>query len=227
MNIQLLKSVDQAGEAQGLAIIIDVFRAFSTEAFVFANGAEKIIPVLTLEEAFALKSENPDYILMGERGGLKVEGFDFGNGPTEVVPVDFSGKTIIHTTSNGTKGLVNAIHADAIIVGSFVMAKSIVEYIKAGGFREVSLVSTSPYTDMNNEDILCAQYIKDLLEGVSVDEQQIIADVKAGPVHKFLTGELHIPISDIDYCLEFNKFNFIIKKVVENGQIVLVKQEVL
>src|SRR5215204_2119164 len=104
MQIEIIKSLKDADKATGLAIVIDVFRAFTTEAYIFANGASKIIPVLDLEEAYKLKKENPEYLLVGERKGIKPEGFDFGNDPSEVVNVDFTGKTIIHTTSNGTKG---------------------------------------------------------------------------------------------------------------------------
>ena len=224
MNIKILKSVEGAHEATGLVIIIDVFRAFSTEAFVFANGAARIIPVLTLEEAFALKEEHPEYVLMGERGGLKVDGFDFGNGPTEVLDINFSGKTVIHTTSNGTKGLVNAVNADTVIVGSFVMINSIIKYIQQNEFQDITLVATSPYIDIGNEDVLFAECVRDILEGKDIDKEDIKAKVKAGPVRKFLTGELGIPPSDIDYCLDFNRFSFVIKKIVQDGQIQLIKE---
>ena len=140
MQIEIIKSLKDADKATGLAVVIDVFRAFTTEAYIFANGASKIIPVLDLEESHKLKKENPSYLLVGERGGLKPEGFDFGNGPSEVVDVDFTGKTIIHTTSNGTKGLINASNAEAILTGSFVVADSIVKYIKSYNFKNISLI---------------------------------------------------------------------------------------
>ena len=94
MKIEIIKSLKDADKATGLAVVIDVFRAFTTEAYIFANGASKIIPVLDLDEAYKLKKENPEYILVGERGGIKPEGFDYGNSPTEILNVDFTGKTI-------------------------------------------------------------------------------------------------------------------------------------
>lgn len=106
MNISIIRSVEDAREARGLAVVIDVFRAFTTQAYFFDRGAERIIPVLTLDEAHTLKAEHPDYVLAGERGGLKPEGFDLGNSPTEALEIDLSGKTVIHTTSNGTRGLI-------------------------------------------------------------------------------------------------------------------------
>lgn len=226
MNIKIIKSLEDADKATGLAVIIDVFRAFSVEAYLFANGAEKIIPVLSLEQAYALKEKHPDYVLTGERGGLKPEGFDFGNSPTEVSDVDFSGKTIIHTTSNGTKGLLNASNAEDVLVGSFVIVDSIARYIKENGFQNISLVSTSPDSAADNEDILCAYYIRDILQGTSTNEPEIKTKVRSTPVHSFLLDEAGVPETDIDLCLDFNKFDFIIKKVVEDDQMYLIKENV-
>ncbi len=223
MNIEIYKSVDDAEKAKGLAVIIDVLRAFSTEAYVFANGAEKIIPMLTLEESFVLKKEHPEYILMGEREGKMVEGFDYGNSPAEIYEVDFTGKTVIHTTSNGTRGLVNAVNADVVLAGSLVMAKSIVKYFKNNNFETLSLVSTSPYPDIDNEDVLMAYYVRDLLQGDSVDEQGIKDAILGVPARAFLMKEAGARKIDFDLCLDFNRFDFVIKKVVEDGRVVLRK----
>ncbi len=225
MKIEVIKSLNDASRATDLAVVIDVFRAFTTEAYLFANGAEKIIPVLGLEEAYKLKSENPDYILIGERGGLKPEGFDFGNSPTEIFDVDFSGKTIIHTTSNGTKGLLNTSNASDVLMGSFVIANSIIEYIKKHNPENVYLISTAPDEESDNEDVLLAYYIQDILNGKEVDETAIKAKLATTSAHVFLLTEAGVPQSDIDLCLDFNRFNFVIKKVIQNSQIYLMKEE--
>ncbi len=227
MEIEIIKSLKNADKATGLAVVIDVFRAFTTEAYIFANGASKIIPVLDLEEAHKLKKKNPEYLLVGERGGIKPEGFDFGNGPSEVINVDFSGKTIIHTTSNGTKGLVNASNAETVLVGSFVVADGIIKYIKSNDFQNISLISTAPYTeDDDNEDILLAYYIRDVLRCNKVDELDIKNKLITTSVASFLLNEAGVPQADIDLCLDFHRFNFVIKKVMENNQICLIKEEV-
>lgn len=226
MKIEIIKSLKDADKATGLAVVIDVFRAFTTEAFIFANGASKIIPVLDLDEAHKLKKENPEYILVGERKGIKPEGFDFGNGPSEVINVDFTGKTIIHTTSNGTKGLANASNAEAVLVGSFVVADSIVKYIKNNNFQNISLISTAPDTENDNEDILLAYYIRDVLNGNKVDESDIKNKMRTTSVASFLLNEAGVPQTDIDLCLDFHRFNFIIKKVNDNRQFYLIKEAV-
>lgn len=223
MNIEIIRSLENAEKATGLAVVIDVFRAFSVEAYLFANGAKKIIPVISLEEAYELKQKNPAYILLGERKGIKPDGFDFGNSPTEILNVDFSGKTIIHTTSNGTKGLLNAINAQEVLIGSFVLASSIIQYIRQNNFENISFISTAPNPAIDNEDILCAYYIRDTLQETFTDEDDIKNKVKSAPAHSFLLNEAGVPATDIDLCLNFNKFCFIIKKVTENKQTYLIK----
>lgn len=224
MKIEIIKSVEEAHIAKGLAVVIDVFRAFSTEAYIFANGAGKIIPVRDLDEAHRLKKENPDFILLGERGGLKVEGFDYGNSPTEILNVDFSGKTIIHTTSNGTKGIINAINADTILAGSFLTASSIIKFIQQNNIENVFLVSTSHDVENHNEDILCAHYIRDVLEGKEISESEIKDIAAKTNAYSELFDELDVPKTDFELCLDINKFDFVIKTVKENGRIYLVKE---
>lgn len=69
MNIQILQLIEGAKAARGLTVIIDVFRAFSVEAYLFAQRAEMIIPVGDAELAYGLKKENSQFILARERHG--------------------------------------------------------------------------------------------------------------------------------------------------------------
>ncbi len=226
MKIEIIKSVVDADKAIGLSVVLDVFRAFSVEAYIFGNGAYKIIPVRTLEEAYALKKENSEYILVGERGGVKPEGFDYGNSPTEILDVDFSGKTIVHTTSNGTKGLLNSINAEVVLAGSFLIADSIVKYIKQNNIENIFLISTDTDTKVDNEDIILAYYIRDALEGKTTSESEIRKMMTQTPAYNYLFNTVGIPATDFDLCLDFHKFNFIIKKVISDGQIYLIREDI-
>ena len=102
MRVTTKSCVEGALKAEGLAVIIDVFRASNTIIACLARGAEVIIPVRGLDEAYDLKRENPQYLLFGERGGLPPEGFDYGNSPAQASRLQLSGKRIIFTTSAGT-----------------------------------------------------------------------------------------------------------------------------
>ena len=165
MDIQILQLVEGARQAKGLTVIIDVFRAFTTESFIMGRNPEKIIPVGDVEVAWDYKAKHPDAILCGERGGAIIEGFDFGNSPSAVAEQDFTGKTVIHTTSAGTQGIVNAVGADEILGGCLVNAKAIAYYIRQKQPEIVSLVCMGLAGKRpTDEDTLCAEYIKGLLE---------------------------------------------------------------
>ncbi len=226
MQIQIFEFVEGAKKAQGLTIIIDVFRAFSLAVYAFDRGAERIIPVENVDQAFNLKKTNPEYILVGERQERKVPGFDFGNSPTEINKFDFSGKTIIHTTSAGTKGLTNASHASEIITGSFVNAKAIIQYIRDKNPEIVSLVAMGFRAQTSaDEDILCAQYIKNELEGEPNDYMKMISVIREGTGSRFFdpSNQKHSPPSDFDLCLDIDRFSFVLEAIKKGSQIELRK----
>ena len=133
MNIRILHMVEGAKQATGLTVIIDVFRAFTVETYLMRNNAQRIIPVGDVQIALDYKKDHPDALLCGERKGIIIEGFDFGNCPTDLEHVDLTGKTVVHTTSAGTQGIANAANADEIISGSLVNASAVAEYIKENG----------------------------------------------------------------------------------------------
>jgi 2-phosphosulfolactate phosphatase len=160
MDIKIYHLLEGAREADGLTVIIDVFRAFSLECYLYAMGAREIRPVGRIEEAFAWKNEDPECLLAGERGGKMCEGFDFGNSPSAAEKIDVRGKRIIHTTSAGTQGIVNAVHAEEILTGSFVNAHAVAEYIRKKNPRKVSLVCMGKAgLEPAEEDELCAVYL--------------------------------------------------------------------
>lgn len=165
-RVTIYHLIEGAKQAKGLTVIIDVFRAFSLECYLYDMGAALIRPVGTLEEAFKWREKDPDCILIGERKGKKCEGFDYGNSPSVIRPADVRGRRIIHTTSAGTQGIVNAAGAEQIIAGSLVNARAVAEYIIRHNPREVSLVCMgNGGVTPAREDELCAEYIASILKG--------------------------------------------------------------
>lgn len=226
-----IKIIHDAKQATGLAIIIDVFRAFTVEPYLINNGVKKIIPVGDKEIAYNLKEKNKDYILIGERNGIKLPGFDFGNSPSQIKDIDFSNKTVIHTTSCGTQGIVNAMNADEIITGSLVNASAIAKYIKQNNFNEVSIVSMSRPNELpSDEDELCANYIKSLLEDTLLENlEDKVEQLKLTSGKKFFdtSTEENFPKEDFYLCVEINKFDFILRvKKDINGMLYMEKIEV-
>ncbi|MEE8354423.1 MAG: 2-phosphosulfolactate phosphatase [Candidatus Bathyarchaeia archaeon] len=214
MEIRRLSTVVGAREAQGLAVIIDVFRAFTTAAHVMANGAERIIPVLTVEESFRLKGLNPDWLQIGEDGGIRVEGFDYGNSPYLASLTDFTGRTVIQRTGAGTNGVVNARGAEERILGSFVMAEAIVKYIKRRAPDVVSLVAMGDVgVEPNEEDESCAEYIEGRLRGEKPDFNEMKRRIKAAPsgAKFFDPSQPNFREEDFHLAMELDRFEFILR----------------
>lgn len=216
MDIRRLSLVEGAAQARGLAVVIDVFRAFTTAAYVMANGAERITPVGTVEEAFELKRANQGVVLMGERGGKQVQGFDYGNSPHEVRDVDFTGVTVVQTTSAGTRGLMLAGNADEILPGSFVMADAIVEYIRKRSPRVVSLVAMGwGGAEKSPEDELLAEYIEMRLNGEEPGFEAMREEIRRHPQGaKFFdkTQEMFVE-GDFHAAMDINRYNFCLRLV--------------
>ena len=229
MEVKILHLIDGAKQARGLAVIIDVFRAFSVACYAFGNGARKIISVGDIDLAYKLKKENPGYLLIGERGGKKPKGFDYGNSPTQIENVDFTDKTIIQTTSAGTQGIANATNADEIITGGFVNAEAIINYIKKQNPEEVSLVAMGDVS-IADEDALCAEYIKNAIENKANDFSEIVNHLRGyRSAHKFFDPAIDwAPERDFDLCLSLDRFNFVLKvEPYNNNQAFLRKIDVV
>ena len=214
-KVNVLHLIDGAKQAEGLTVIIDVFRAFSLENYLYNMGVELIRPIGSVEEAFKLKETTPNSLLFGERNGIKVEGFDFGNSPSSVNADIVKGKTILHTTSAGTQGVVNAKNATRILAGSLVNARAIAEYIIETQPEVVSLVCMGwNAEELAAEDELCAEYIKSILDGEdlpNMDER--VADLQFhGGEHFFNPDTQEVfPEPDLWMCIKYDRFPYILE----------------
>ncbi len=224
MQIDILQLTEGAKKAKGTTVVIDVFRAFSTACYLFAAGADRIIPVEQIEEALRLKELFPEAILLGERREQKVPGFDFGNSPTHIHNQDFRGKTIIMTTSSGTKGLMNARDADELLSGSFVNAGAIIRYIEHKNPATVSLVCMGYEGHRpTQEDTFLAEYIKAKLTGKQTDFEGMKTILRTGDGARLLDPANHewSPVTDFDLCLDLDRFDFVLRLVSEQDVKVL------
>jgi len=114
MNARGVRSVDGR-----VCVVLDVLRASSTMLAMFEAGARELHLAETPEAALAAAEGRRDELwICGERGGLKVEGFDYGNSPAEVSEADLSEREILYVTSNGTGALRAVADAPVVLVGS-------------------------------------------------------------------------------------------------------------
>ncbi len=222
MDIRLLSFPSGAAEATGSTIIIDVFRAFSTAAFALASGAAEIVMVAELDEALALKTLGRVDLTIGEREGLKPDGFDFGNSPTAMEYGDLAGKRLAQTTSNGTAAMVAAKGAARRFAGSFVNLSATVA-AAAADTENLSIVAAGRKgVAKADEDELCASLMRTRAEGRTFDGNAFraftaswfLTDDYLGPRLKF--G----PARDWELALDLDRFDFAIEVRQEEGLLV-------
>ncbi len=211
VEVKRLSLLEGAKKAAGTAVIIDVLRAFTTGAFIMANGAREIRLVGTVEEALELRRENPDWLVSGEVHGRKVPGFDYGNSPFEVSCVDFTGRTVVQRTSSGVQGVLAASHAKDILLGSFVTASSTIDYIRRRKPELISLVAMGWEGEtVAVEDELCAEYLERLILGKKPDFASMRQRIMDSPSAARFLGrdQSDFKEEDLEEALSLNKIGF-------------------
>jgi 2-phosphosulfolactate phosphatase len=135
-----------------IVVVIDVFRATSTIAAALYNGAERIIPVESVKGAIEI-GEELGAITAGERDGKIAEGLSYGNSPLEYPPHFIKGKTLVLTTTNGTRLLHMALKMGAteVITGAFANLDAVCEHLLASG-KNVILGCAAWKDRVNMED---------------------------------------------------------------------------
>ena len=212
-RVEFLDFVAGAREARGLAVIIDVFRAFSFACYATSGGVRRIHPVAGIETALALRAANPGWLCAGERCGRKPPGFDFGNSPTEIEAADLEGRVLVHTTHAGTQGLVATMQAEEVLTGSLVNAAAICRYIASRRPRVVSLVRMGHEARARcAEDDLGAELIAARLAGRDFDTTAIRPALQGtSAAQKFFDPAADwAPERDFELCTAVDRFDFVL-----------------
>jgi len=219
-----------AAVAAGSVVVIDVFRAFTTAAVALSCGAEAIVMVDDLGHAVRLRDQGVGRYCMGERGGAKPEGFDFGNSPCEIATADLAadlvGAVLIQTTTNGTRGIAAAAAAGAerIYAGAFVTAEATVRALLAGPSEAPVALVAMGYHDRirTDEDELCALYLRGRLEGRTPDKGAFVAALnsllgKPGETKRLFAD---LTAADIEACLTLDRYPFAVRVTEQDGLLV-------
>lgn len=141
----------------GVAVVIDVLRASTTMISALASGATAVVPCGETEEARQCATGFPagTAILGGERGGTRITGFDLGNSPLECTGDVVRGKTVVFTTTNGTRALLRSQAARRVLVGAFANLHSVVNVL-LNESGPVHIVCAGTDGQITLEDCLCA-----------------------------------------------------------------------
>lgn len=218
-------SLQNCEEATGVVIVIDVIRAFTTAAFAFAAGAEEIILVGEVEEAFSLREQRPDTLVMGEVGGLPPKGFDFGNSPSALMNANLTDRRLIQRTSRGTQGVVESVNASHLLTASFCCARATVNYVRTLSPETVTFVNTGFGPEgRGDEDLTCSEYLEELLKGNQPDPESYLQRVKESRVSQELFANPDKPKfewQDIEHCMKLDRFDFAMPVERMNGLLVM------
>lgn len=207
------------GEIGGAVVAIDVLRAFSTAAYAFGAGADRIYLVGTVAEALRFKSEHPGSVAMGEEHGLMPAGFDLPNSPVRAALADMDGRTVVQRTSNGTAGVVAAAAAERLWCAALVCASATAAALEAAGLGDPTYIITGLREDRGPEsgsdDLLTAQYIEAVRRGQDPDPDEVARAVHDAPEASLtlLHGAEHADPRDIEFSVHVDRFDFAMEVV--------------
>jgi 2-phosphosulfolactate phosphatase len=152
-------------------VVFDVLRATSTFVTALHNGAKAVIPIAEISEALAIRQKQPDVLLGGERDGVRIRAaqtggidFDLGNSPREYTPEMVEGKTIVSTTTNGTRALRACAGAQTVLAASFLNLTATAQFILRLRPAQIVLVCAGTRENIATEDVLAAGALGEILD---------------------------------------------------------------
>ncbi|MER7764548.1 2-phosphosulfolactate phosphatase [Streptomyces sp. NPDC097619] len=214
--------IPEPGSVAGVAVVVDVMRAFTVAAWAFGRGAERVVLAGSLEEAAALKRAHPEWVAL--KDGAPAPGFDAVNSPALLRSVECAGRTVVQKTTAGTVGALAVKDASLVLCASFVVAGATARLLRSrpearGG---VTFVVTGE-DGRAEEDLACAEYIAGLAGGERPDPAPFVrraADSRAAAELVEGVREGSRP-EDVPLCLEVDRFPFAMVAAVEGPLLVL------
>jgi 2-phosphosulfolactate phosphatase len=216
VEVSVTRFLDGARTAHGRAVIIDVFRAFTTAAFCVAAGAREVVLLADHEQALAMKAVDPTLFLTGEIGGRPIVGFDVGNSPTLIEGRDLRGRRVVQRTSSGTQGVAAATAADEILLGSLVIARATVRYLRSRPGDVTIVAMGHGATEPSDEDEAGAELLAALLRG----EPATLRTIRLEGDHDPAGWPDWFPRRDAELALEVDRFDFALPVVREDGLLI-------
>ncbi len=226
--------------ANTTCVVFDVLRATSTMVTALGNGAEALIPVEEIDHALRLRHDRPELLLAGERGGVRIhtEGsnpltFDLGNSPREFKRNVVEGRTIVITTTNGTRALLACRAAPIVLVASFLNLSATCERIHSDAPAELLLICGGTYHEAAYEDVLCAGAVIDSLKeknatdladsallawkAYRLEERELVSALEQSRNGRRLLEqpELH---DDVEFCAQRDRVA-LVARLEKNGRV--------
>jgi len=157
-----------------MAVVVDVLRATTVMVYALAAGCDAVVPCGEIEEAKATAASLPagSALLAGERHGLPIPGFDLGNSPGEFTREVCGGKTLVMTTTNGTRAIVASLEAKRVYIASFANLRATseqvsVQFLEKDHGDSVHIVCSGTEGHISLEDSLLAGALTNRIAAVS------------------------------------------------------------
>ncbi|MGW5280332.1 2-phosphosulfolactate phosphatase [Streptomyces collinus] len=202
--------IPELADVPRVAVVVDVMRAFTVAAWVFARGAEKIVLVTSDAEALALKGSRSGWLAL--KDGAPARGFDTVNSPGLIRSLDLAGRTVVQRTTAGTVGAVAVASAPLVLCASFVVAGATARFVKTEGPGPVTFVVTGD-DGHAAEDVACAEYIGQHLDRGDAEVAPYLHRARTSRAAADLAegvrrGYQGVHPDDVDLCLEVDRFPF-------------------
>jgi 2-phosphosulfolactate phosphatase len=215
MSINIYQGRTAPPIVANITIVIDVIRAFTVAHYAFLQGISRILLAETMEQAFRLKKENPEYLLAGEVEGVAIKGFDLDNSPYHIQQKSLEGKTLVQKTTNGVRATLSCLSSEHIFVTGFSNARKTAAFVRNRILDEkeevVNIIASHPYGD---DDLACAEYIKSILkDSNSISAQEVTERIKYAHVAEKFFDENNRAFlrEDVFHCIKELNTNFVMK----------------
>lgn len=207
-----IAEAEKAALSDADAVVIDVLRMTSTVTNALSQKAKKIMLVGEEDRARAVSKKENAY-LGGERGGVKLGGFAFGNSPLEYTEDRVSGKSIVMTTTNGARAAEAAMGAKSVRLCSFINVSAVAEKVKNA--RRVAVLCAGTHDAFSLDDCLCAGALCACLKADSENDlavcMRLLFESQKENLHAALSDTKHYRylksigfLNDLDFCLNMN-----------------------
>src|SRR3989440_13006938 len=184
MRVHVAFTPSEAATAE-LGIVVDVVRATSTIAQALASGSRRVLCCAEVEQARALRASLEDAVVGGERDAIRIEGFDFGASPRELL--EPRAETLILSTTNGTRAILTAAErCDVVVLGSLLNLDAVARAARAAG--EVAVLCAGFKGAFAFDDAYCAGRIVAALAGAERSDAAIAAALLAQAFPRSLDG---------------------------------------
>ena len=205
MNIVHATGIGGGRQASGIAVVIDVLRAFTVSAYALAGGARECRLVRTVDEARALADRTPGAVICAEENALPIDGIPISNSPTLIRALDLDHKVLVQRSTAGTQ-VAAAVQTDVIFAASLVVARATVQACLLRRPDVLTLIASADHP----EDHACATYMEMIATGNEPNLAELLEPLRqTDRYRRVMSGDWPgFPPTDLDLALKPDVFDF-------------------